>query len=444
MLRLATTLLALAVLAVTASDPTTGQTIPPPLHLPIVQGAGTSTVPLVGAYNTAPVLADYAGFHPNVPYPTDAQLTAGVRDCLPSEHDPNQWHGLYDPVKNCYYDHEHKSNPRELDHILGPVGGYLDNKTISYPWQTFSLAHITSWEPGLGRGGNYELPHPTDPRYENDHKHNGYGWGIIREETAPYDSTVECRTQMGKQKNCIVNARIQFHGMANAHDATVRFHSFWMEFKACNKDNPTQCGITRTGGWVDFGMLNLPYKSLCVPLEGDPDPAFNSSPTWDPDACNTGSAEYRAHPRYPSSIVDGSGNKNVLWLNHERFGLRWKDAWGQIDPTDVHTEHFFCPDYQCTQNGSQFKLYFIAFDVPDIGDPDGDGYADYNGWTDRYGNIVTDCTKAGLDCIPFILENAPIGVSVYFDGYQPDRPHPQDALEYDTSPPGQFRIKYPN
>ena len=48
-------------------------------------------------------------------------------------------------------------------------------------------------------------------------------------------------------------------------------------------------------------------------------------------------------------------------------------------------------------------------------DPDGDGYIDFNGYTDRHGKVVNGCTAIGLDCVPLIFENVPRGYTQYRD-----------------------------
>jgi hypothetical protein len=49
----------------------------------------------------------------------------------------------------------------------------------------------------------------------------------------------------------------------------------------------------------------------------------------------------------------------------------------------------------------------------DGGQWDEDGAANgrftFHGYTDRYGTIVDGCTEPGLDCVPTILEDFPIG-----------------------------------
>ena len=60
-------------------------------------------------------------------------------------------------------------------------------------------------------------------------------------------------------------------------------------------------------------------------------------------------------------------------------------------------------------------------------DPDGDGKADWRGFTDRQGWPDETCTDVAADCIPLVLENVDTSVQyqlrsdyrdydIYFDG----------------------------
>jgi len=75
-------------------------------------------------------------------------------------------------------------------------------------------------------------------------------------------------------------------------------------------------------------------------------------------------------------------------------------------------------------------------------DTDGDGYVTYEGYTNRHGEIVEDCTEVGLDCVPLQIIDMPVGRFQYRDdahGFGND-----GGTDYDTSPEGEFWITYPN
>jgi hypothetical protein len=154
---------------------------------------------------------------------------------LCDKHDPTAWHALYNSGENCHYDHEHKQDPGEANDIFGPVAGLYGGQEISYPWQTFSAAGT-----------------------ENQLKHGGYGWLVSR--------GLDCYSAYSD--GCLTDFRVQYHAIMAAPGAVTRFHSFWLEARGCRESNPDQCGIIRTGGWADYGRLEIDGKH--IPLPGDP------------------------------------------------------------------------------------------------------------------------------------------------------------------------------
>ena len=72
--------------------------------------------------------------------------------------------------------------------------------------------------------------------------------------------------------------------------------------------------------------------------------------------------------------------------------------------------------------------------------PDKNGFADWSGYTDRYGNIANNCTAPALDCVPLVMTHVPVGTGYYQD---PGNGGAQ-AKEFDTSPSGVKWLKFPN
>ena len=56
-----------------------------------------------------------------------------------------------------------------------------------------------------------------------------------------------------------------------------------------------------------------------------------------------------------------------------------------------------------------------------IVDPDGDGIANWSGFTDRYGVPVSDCLAASLDCVPVTIRNIKLNVEKYLCEQQCER-----------------------
>jgi hypothetical protein len=322
------------------------------------------------------------------PSPTPTQSpNASVPLCV--NHDPTAWHSLYNAADNCRYDHEHKQDPSAVNDIFGPVGALYGGQEISYPWQTFSTAGT-----------------------ENDLKHGGYGWLVTRD--------MGCSSAYSD--GCLTDFRVQYHAIMSAHGAVTRFHSFWLEARGCREDNPDRCGIIRTGGWADYGELRVDGQH--IPLPVDP----------------TESVPGRRVHHY------NKGNKNFgTWYGNNRMAvvaLQTPRMWGLINPDNPFELHLFCPDLECKNNNSQMQAHIIGFRISSKLDTDGDGLVTYQGYTDRYGNLITGCTSVGLDCVPLEIIDMPVGSYQFRD----DRHGLGDAGrgDFDLSPPGEWWVGYPN
>jgi hypothetical protein len=310
-------------------------------------------------------------------------------------HNNRAYHGLWDSARNCHYNHTHKDNPHDVDDIFGTTYYQWAGGEISYPWQTSS------------HHGN-----------ENDVKHGGYTWLVRRD--------LPCQSQF--TNGCVTAFRVQVHAIGSTQDAYVRYHSFWLEAKVCRKDAPTDCGIVRTGGWTDTGDLLVDnILILDEPLNGN---------------------SFKLH--YSGSYLpDGVGNHNFgTWYSGSREGwatvaVQFEDMWGLIN-RDGNPEpvHLFCEDLtDCTNNGSKVQPHVIGAGIMGryrrLVDPDRNGYADFNGYINRYGVPVTGCTTPGLDCVPLVLEHVPLGYLFQYRG---------TAREYDLYFGGEPSgwIEYPN
>lgn len=322
------------------------------------------------------------------PPPPTATPVASVPLC--PDHDPTKWHALYDEARNCHYNHEHHSDPREGDNIFGPVAALYGGQEISYPWQTFS-----------------------DRGLENDVKHEGYKW-VVRK-------NMDCSSRF--TDGCLTDFRMQVHFIASAVDATVRYHSFWLEARGCREDNPEVCGIIRTGGWADYGRLMVDNQH--IPLPGDPPAPTNSN---------------KLH------YIQTGNSRFTTWYGGNRIAttaIQTSRMWGLINPNDPYQLHLFCPDFKCRNNNSTMQAHAIGFVIrANELDQDGDGLVNYEGYTNRHGEIVSGCTEVGLDCVPLQIINMPTGLFQYRDD---EHGRGNDGgINFDTSPEGEYWIAYPN
>ncbi|MCB0167909.1 MAG: hypothetical protein KDI79_27020 [Anaerolineae bacterium] len=314
--------------------------------------------------------------------PTSGPIS-GVPLC--PDHDPTKWHGLYDAARKCRYNHEHKADPSLVNNVFGPVGALYGGQSISYPWNT-----------------------PN----ENVIKHEGYGWIVARNVTDPDF----CKNS--EANHCITDFRVQYHAIPSALGAVTRFHSYWGEVRVCNGG---KCGTIKSGGWQDFGRLML-NDSTQISV---PDDKLRPFP---------GGNKRRIHFDDPNPV---GGKSTFTWYGFGSLSIGIHgESWGWVDRNNPTQLNLFCPDARCQFNASRIKMHILDFKVPSQLDQDGDGIVNYKGWTNRYGDVVNNCSAPGLDCVPYVLENVPVG---YYQ-YRNDK----FIEDYDTSPNGQYWIGYPN
>lgn len=373
------------------------------------------------------------------PTPTPTPLPRSQWPLCPS-HDATQWHALIDTIRACHYDHEHGDNPHAAEAVFGPPPAI--GETISFPWETSAA--------------------------ENIQKHGGYKWFVLLNQYCDPNANYEA----SPNANCITDARVEAHFIGASSDALARFHSYYAEFRICKNPGFTECGIIRTGGWADMGVLEVPYTGARV---ARPSAAidFGIGSTYGggnadimlsypADAseldtiCTVGNRGCDNPYWASASLTDvgGPGFKpqSVLSMNnvgpvnhfghnpHLRFLARIFDSWDTIDATSPSTLHFLCRDGSCADNASLRELGETSAHIPSAWDTNSDGFADMSGFTDRYGNSVSGCTSLGLDCVPFSVVHVPVGFASTDDpGCSCHR-----MIEYDTSPSGQHWIQFPN
>jgi len=316
------------------------------------------TTPQSPTETPAAAAAAEAGI-PGDPYP-EAPLC--------QDHDPRTYHGLWNAEEGCHYDHHHGDNPHDVDDIFGTEYYDWAGGSISYPWET---------------------AHSQTGCTENDCKHTGYVWLVRRDQ--------RCYSQY--TNGCVVAFRAQVHAMASAHDTSVRYHSAWFEAKVCREDRPSVCGIFRGGGWQDTGDLLIDNRRVI-----DYPNSFNRIKIH---SLRGGNSHFGT---WYSGSPGGEEKGGGLWFVAVGIG----DMWGPLDPADPHRVQFYCedPTDHCRWNGSQYQPHDLAVGFPPrfraIVDPDRDGVAEYDGYTDRYGLPVSGCTEVGLDCVPLVFENIPV------------------------------------
>jgi hypothetical protein len=282
-------------------------------------------------------------------------------------HLPTQWHELTQETG-----HHHGVNPANYVDIFGQtLTDYLNAYgSISYPWQT-----------------------PN----ENFYKHQGYLWLYDEAENGCEQFNIT------GNPNCVTHILVQLHSMGTPLAVRTRIHSQYAFIRICTPDG-LQCGIATTGGHADYGILHAPYKEFHCVLDSDP-PGFGAlSNVLHQPPYKSNSVEYtpsRAISQFWNSLGPNAITLSLFppepnWV----LGLAWSspDAWGALDPADcgnLDAATIPCPDGSCEYNHSKFHIFSVRIQhLPT---------APFTGWTNRWGHIVTGCTVANVDCVPFTV-----------------------------------------
>lgn len=405
-------------------------------YLPVAVGAPAD----VSAPN--PAVSGELGMDPDLYNRMKQDAAAGVYDrpCGHSEHDPNKWHALVDPVKKCHYNHHHGDDPSLVSDIFGPPGEWFGEpgRSVSYPWQTFTVSDTET---------NPNVDKPANAKWENDYKHEGYIW-VVR------------RNQMcAGGRNCVSDFRLQAHFMSS-HDAPVRFHSFSAELRLCaDAARKTGCGILRTGGWMN-------YDKLFLPPSASNDCAFEFNAAY--DGRSPQNQQYIVKQNnwqqfYPVSTLPGGDTEKPFdeFRCHKRItpanvqmnpnGIaRAAEWWGHIPDfryrvliwnphsnvgSDGKAEAPFCSptDAMCRWTFSKFTAEFdYVVPVHESADGDGDDIADLQGFDNRVhtGAPPPNCARATDKCVPIEYVGMRVG------NYNHDLTPNSTPLDYDITPAG--------
>ena len=380
----------------------------------------------------------------------------GIADPYPGApqcptHDPTQWHGLWDPARGCHYDHEHGDDPSLADAYFGEAGVLWGGPTVSYPFATSAM--------------------------ENSMKHGGYKYSVKTPEHNPWPpcGQFDFADNSKTGNNCIVASRIEYHVVGGTMDTLARYHSYYIEAKACQYPGYSECGMIRIGGHADFGELKAPHygtrivrpggtidfgdgMAMKFPADGPDLPAQSGEPyvfvfPYSPEELS----RRQAHPPTSPDSTTPTMTTMDQWSMQDsgdcepmpagdpchnqfaRFLVQVGDSWNLLDTQDPNNIRWICKGQPgCAYNGSLAGVNEIGFFIPQEWQPDGNGFVTLTGYTDRWGNPQTDgsCASASADCVPLVLEHFPVGYAashsddgcecavyehdIYFDGKPSD------------------------
>src|SRR4029453_5027771 len=260
-------------------------------------------------------------------------------------HNNRAFHTLWNPFEGCHYDPHHGDNPHELDDLFGTSLFTLMGGEISHPWQTFSDAGV-----------------------ENTLKHAGYFWHVRR----------DLQPTPGQQ-GYIKAFRLLVHQHPTGRDAAVRFHSGVFEALVADVETQTEGYIQIPGMWIDFGHLNVDgRRGLDVAPGAEPGRQKQHTSHGTPEIIWYGASEATHTPdffgRLPRGFVTISTSVHDVWDYTSPF-------------TPSGTDDYACyGNPNCRQNATLLRPHLIGVQIAPIlrpiVDPDGDGIANWSGFTD--------------------------------------------------------------
>ena len=311
------------------------------------------------------------------PEPT-ATPVSGYTKCPVDGHNLVAMHSHYDAVNDCWYDHTHTNGAVPSADFIAYTG-----QQLSYPWLT-------------GNGAE-NLPYPNG-------KHEGYNFSS---RTTDYMVCAD-------PAFCIDSYEIEWHGMPVNHGMATRFHSFAALLRIGD-------GYVFYGGWQDCGQRVQLGNDWVTIDESRPQPGGTAlkHATFDQNGSET----------WYCTLSD-VGMENLI-------GQQYAPSISRTTPDNLFSElDPLCLDdsAECLNRGQDrwISALLLDLDRPWLRwlDEDGDGIANWSGYTDRYG-VRRDpgaCESIGLDCVPFEVVNVPVGrydMTTNPTGTEPYTPHPE-------------------
>lgn len=311
------------------------------------------------------------------PSPTPTEISGLVEPYadapLCENHDLYTYHSLWNEVLGCHYDHTHGDNPHELDDLFGTEVYDLMGGEISYPWHT--------------------------PGENEEAKHKSYMWFTGRD--------IGCFSQF--DNGCVSAYRVFVHN--DLFNVVSTHHSALVEAYVCDEAQypvigNDACGFIRVSGHQSTGDLNIDSQTV---LDREQQPNAPQQFMLHHDAIG----QKQIATWYPTfySLM------RVSTQTDDMFGY-WKFPVGQTLPVSgVADLDFELLDGNASKTNVHLLGLGFAPRYASILNPDGDGFADYNGFVDVHtGEIGGNCTSISEMCAPITLIRVPVldGISTSF------------------------------
>lgn len=355
-------------------------------------------------------------------------------------HDGSLWH-----LAQAGHEHGDDPNAPAIVAVFGPAGALWNGGTsrvIGVPFETSPIENT--------------MKHPNAKYYTMTQAQlvaAGYPCGVANE------------TDGDPSANCVTDWRMLVHGGANLMEALGNNHSFFAEVRICTLPG-NDCGIVRTGGWLFWGKLVSPFYAQTFQRPGGTFPIGGMTMTFKSDTEDLAAigspvnvfADWGGEPywfMFPAIDPD-DGLPYAPWLLEDQtrlagdqfssnevggtntedcypfpvgsqcgnrlihLAIRVFDGWNLLDRTNVNNPVFICSQISpsnCRFNGSHRGMKEVALYIrPDWDQQSYDtdrriGFVSFSRWTDRYQRLrpLGACSAVSVDCVPMVLEGAPVG-----------------------------------
>jgi hypothetical protein len=323
-------------------------------------------------------------------------------------HDPTQWHGLWDSVRGCHYDHEHGTFP------------FTPQVAAAFPG--FDLRALLC---------GVEIGHcvPSSPM-EPTHKHGGFKWNVLL--AHPHGCEGHEGSPIGVDASVI-----EYHAFGDySIEFGSRMHSAVALLRQCRVENPSDYGYVFIDQHVDYGQRVSPYQGVVVPFPDSPSPSYDSpfAPYFTIDCISCGS---KTDTR--QAILDTNSNTSSTWTSDPKklagagshlfeILFRVRDTYQVLDRSNLvypFTFVWLCSNdggltYAaqpgCRYNNSTTSVHEVNGTIPAAWDNlqgfDTNptiGRITAQGYVTHFGQLNLACAAPGMDCHPIKLVNAFVG-----------------------------------
>jgi hypothetical protein len=230
--------------------------------------------------------------------------------------------------------------------------------------------------------------------------------------------------RLGPNDTCIDSYFLQIHAAGSNAHGRVDVHSWKAALLVGD-------GYIITGGHHDYIWTHAPYKQyFCIESNGMPDPVLPPSYQLSQVPYTALGVEHRSNGQSrifwnslgPNTVTYDTIQAQRGYLPNQGLKLVWSetDAWDYVQGysqacADPAQDVRFCEDddTSCADNGNSFQVFAIRVDNLPSARP-------FNGYTDRWGNVVDGCSAEGVDCVPLIIsEGVPQGTPFLNRGVGP-------------------------